>query len=334
MTRTVVYATPDLNFPVGGIRTVYRHVELLAEAGYRALVWHAAREAPLDWFDNEASVVCGESLDLTDDDLVVIPEGLVFDGVDPAPGCRKVIHNQNHFYTFGSASLSGYPRWDPPPAVWASSETIHDVLSRLAPTLHLSSVEVVPYAIDTHLFRPAAMRERKVTWMPRKRPNEAALIRALLAADPSFDDVVCKPLEGLSEEQTAAELGSTSVFIALGREEGFGLPVAEALAAGCAVVGYPSGGGAELFDAPGTHAVADSDVVAIVDRVRELLDDEPSKDIRLKYREWVEEHHSAAGLRRRLEAAVSRAFALPATAGTCRHPWTMYQQRRQATPSG
>ena len=45
-------------------------------------------------------------------------------GVDPAPGARKIIFNQNHFYTYATwdGPLDGYPGWSPAPAVWAVSE--------------------------------------------------------------------------------------------------------------------------------------------------------------------------------------------------------------------
>ena len=61
----------------------------------------------------------------------------------------------------------------------------------------------------------------------------------------------------------AAELRRAALFVALGREEGFGLPVAEALASGCPVVGFHGMGGRELFGSEYAVAIEDGDVGAL-----------------------------------------------------------------------
>ena len=43
-------------------------------------------------------------------------------------------------------------------------------------------------------------------------------------------------------------LQGSAMFLSFGHPEGFGLPVAEAMACGCAVVGYSGLGGRELFE--------------------------------------------------------------------------------------
>ena len=42
-------------------------------------------------------------------------------------------------------------------------------------------------------------------------------------------------------------MSESLVFLSFGHPEGFGLPVAEAIASGCAVIGYSGLGGRELF---------------------------------------------------------------------------------------
>jgi glycosyltransferase involved in cell wall biosynthesis len=317
MTNRVVYVLPDHSAPAGGVRVIYRHVELLAEAGYDAVVWHYANGFECDWFSSPAAVLTGPTLELDESDLLIVPEVMLAPDTDPAPGCRKVIYNQNHFHTFESVPADGYPDWTPAPSVWVSSTTSLEVLRRVHRDL---PVEHIPYAIDLELFRPRSRSAPKIVWMPRKRPRESALLEALFAADERFAGVTRTQVDGLSEEQTAAELGTATVFIALGREEGFGLPVLESLAAGCPVVGYPAGGGAELFVAPGTHAVADADPIAIVEKVAELLAAEPSEADRSGYRAWVEANYPASAQLDRLIEAIGAALAKPASAGSATHP--------------
>ena len=317
MTNRILYLAPDHTEPSGGVRTIYRHVELLTDAGLDAAVWHYGAGFACEWFPTKAPVVTGPTHAMGAGDLLVVPEVFVLAGVDPAPGCRKVIYNQNHFYTFDNAPADGYVDWQPLPSVWTSSRTSQEVLARLHPRL---PVRIVPYSVDHDLFAPAQRRERKVAWMPRKRGREGALLGALFAADERFADVTLISIDGRTEAETAAELATTSVFVALGHEEGFGLPIVEALAAGCAVVGYAAGGGAELFAAPGTYQVTDADVLAIVEQVAALLAAPPSDAERATYRAWTQARYAEDGQRDALLAAVSEASALPGVAGPATHP--------------
>ena len=56
-----------------------------------------------------------------------------------------------------------------------------------------------------------------------------------------------EPLDRLSHVQVADKLNGAKLFLSFGHPEGFGLPIAEAMAAGCWVVGYSGMGGRELF---------------------------------------------------------------------------------------
>jgi glycosyltransferase involved in cell wall biosynthesis len=110
------------------------------------------------------------------------------------------------------------------------------------------------------------------------------------------------------------------VFIALGISEGFGLPVAEALSAGCLVVGYPAGGGEELFDAPGTWKFDDARPHLLADRALELLSVSAADPVREAAREWIAERYSPAVTSAALLAAVKSARELPGRSGTATHP--------------
>lgn len=317
MTGQVVYIAPDFAKPSGGMRAIYRHAEVAKDAGLDAKVWHHAEDFKCDWFTTSASVVRGATLELGPDDLLVVPEVMVMTGFDPAPGCRKAIFNQNHFYTFDNWTGERYPGWSPKAPVWTASDVSATVLRRLHPDL---TVEQIPYAIDTEMFRFGTDRRRRVVWMPRKRPREAAVLMALFTSDPRFADVEFLSLDDVSEAQTADVLADTSVFVALGHEEGFGLPVAEALASGCSVVGHPAGGGAELFTAPGTHVVDAADVLGVVEEVARVLAAAPSDEERQTYRQRVLDTYTTDQMRPALLAAIESVRKTPGAAGTATHP--------------
>jgi glycosyltransferase involved in cell wall biosynthesis len=293
-------------------------VELLRTAGIDAALWFRKPGYRLPWFETSAPILGGDQLELGADDLLVVPELYLLPGVDPAPGVRKVIFNQNHFLTFWSwRDTDGYPGWDPAPEVWAVSRESTDVLGRLHPEL---PVHLVPNPIDTDLFRPGPSRARQIAWMPRRRPLEAAVLERLLRNDKRTDGVDLAVLAELSESQVVEALGRTSVFVALGISEGFGLPVAEALAAGCLVVGYPAGGGEELFEAPGTFRIDDARPHLLADRALELVDVPADDPVREAARDWITQRYSAEATAAALLAAVESGRALPGRSGIATHP--------------
>lgn len=321
MSNRILYTAPGLNEPSGGCRVLFQHVELLRSSGYDAVIWDPQDRVPLNWFTTTAPTIQANTLDLDDSDILVVPGDFIAEGYDPAPGCRKVIYNQGHFLTFTTASMAKYPVWDPTPTMWVSSQASYDVMERLAHALPLESIRLIPHSIDAQLFRPAKKRQHKVAWMSQKRPDEARLLHALFTTDPRFDKTILSEIRGLPQRQTATELSSTSVFIALGYREGFGMPIAEALASGSVVVGYPAGGGAELFRAPGTYSIRESDAVAIIEKVAELMNNLPSEKERSSYREWVKQHYSIAQQQKFLTRAVEIERKMPSRAGVATHPF-------------
>ncbi|GAA4011203.1 hypothetical protein GCM10022247_36920 [Allokutzneria multivorans] len=311
---TIIYAAPEVPVPVGGVRVLARHVELLVEAGHDAVLWCPTPGYRFPFFDCAGPMLSGTEIEVSADDLLVLPEVGIKPGAEPAPGARKVIFNQNHFHMFATwDSDAEYPGWDPAPSVWAVSGESAAVLSRLVPSL---PVELVPNSVDTALFRPGDRREWTVAVMPRKRPQEYALLKRLLGAD---SRVSVRELTGATEHEVARVLGETSVFVALGDHESFGLPVAEALASGCHVVGYPAGGGAELFTAPGTFEVPDARPLLLVEEIVRVLG-APDERVRAASRAWIEERHTREVTREALLKAVDVALARPGSAARATHP--------------
>ena len=53
---TIYYRCPDKDYPVGGIRVIYRHVDLLNRNGFDAAVLHRLHPFRCTWFENETRV--------------------------------------------------------------------------------------------------------------------------------------------------------------------------------------------------------------------------------------------------------------------------------------
>src|SRR5206468_6893511 len=77
----------------------------------------------------------------------------------------------------------------------------------------------------------------------------------------------------MTEADTARVLRESAVFLSSGHPEGFGLPAAEAMSAGCVVIGYHGYGGREFLTEDHGFPVAVGDVVAFADAVAQVLDE-------------------------------------------------------------
>lgn len=315
----IVYAGFATRHHSGGVHVLTQHVRLLRAAGREAWLWLPDPDERTDWIDADVPVMCGATTAIGADDLLVVPETPTVHGRDPAPGARTVIFNQNHFYTFAAGPPGAdFPGWATPPAVWAVTAESRDVLAAALPGLPVS---LVPNAIDGDLFAPRPADRPKVSWFPRKRPREASLLSQLLTHDNRLVGVDLVEMVNLPRSAVAATLATSTVFVALGHSESFGLPVAEALAAGCLVVGYDGGGGHELFEAPGAWPVPAQRPLLLRDRVAELLDRAAVLGpLRTANRDWVLARYPLSRTAAALATAVEDAFARPGSDAVATHP--------------
>lgn len=317
--RRIIYAGFATAHHSGGVHVMTQHVRLLRDAGHEAWLWLPDSDDRTNWIPDDVPMVFGATTPIGAQDLLVLPETPTVQGCDPAPGARKVIFNQNHFYTFAAGTpAEDFPGWSPAPALWVVSSESRDVLEATLPGLPVS---LVPNPVDGELFVPAATERLRVSWFPKKRPREASLLKRLLANDPRLSEVDLVELVQTPRAEVAETLGSTAVFIALGHSESYGLPVAEALASGCLVVGYDGGGGHELFDAPGAWRVPDQRPLLIRDKVAGLIQDiDVLAPVRAANRTWVLDRYPFARTGAALQEAVAAAWARPGSDAMAVHP--------------
>ena len=316
----IVYATFATARRSGGVHVMGEHVRLLRAAGHEAWLWVPGPDGLPGWFDAPVPTLVGPTHELGPDDVLVVPEVPVVPGLDPAPGARTVVFNQNHFYTFAATPAAGaaFPGWSAEPAVWTVSAESRDVLTALFPR---TAVTVVPNPVAVDLFRPQPAPAVTVAWFSRKRPHESALLERLLRADPRTAGVDLRPLADESWTEVADVLGRAAVFVALGHSEGFGLPMAEALAAGCLVTGYDGGGGRELFEAPGAWAVPEQRPLLLAAQVAELVARHGElAHLGEQNRAWTLERYRPDVTRDALLAAVEAVRQRPGAAATATHP--------------
>jgi hypothetical protein len=321
MSGRVIYAGFESQQPLGGTRLQAEHVSMLVAAGVQAYRWSPTPGFRYNWFDDDVPTLSGMELDMTADDMLILPEIVVLPGREPAPGGRVVIFSQTppiHF--LNCPDVERYPGWSTDPTLWTVSKFGVEILSRTI--RHLPAPRLIPNPIDADLFRPAARRVPSIAWMSRKRPMESTLLKQILRHDPRSKGVELRDIRGLSREGVARVMSDTGVFIALNSPEGegFGLPVAEALASGCLVTGYPAGGGDELFEAPSAWAVPNLQTVDLADRALDLVQMPDAERLREAGRQWVTERYNPKVTLTALLAAVQAAQARPGAAVRATHP--------------
>jgi hypothetical protein len=178
-------------------------------------------------------------------DIVVVGEmfaqGALEVGSTPA---RKLIHNQNPFYTFMAFRDVGALHTWGCEAILTASRFGADELRRLGWD---GPMEVVRPALDPVFAATPPARDRlRVATMPRKRNIEHSLIKGALGSlRPDLAGVGWAVIEGMSRAETAQLMAACDIFLSLSNREGLGLPPLEAMATGALVVGYHGMGGRE-----------------------------------------------------------------------------------------
>jgi hypothetical protein len=279
----VYYLAPHPTTPRGGVRNIYRHVDQLAAIGIPAAVVHAKRGFRATWFANETRVLHSAEVTLGPRDVLVVPE-CYGPGLHRLPaGVRVVIFNQGVYHTFDRIAFESTD----PGAPYA---TLGDLVAIL--TVSHDSAELLRYAfpklpvqlarnvVDGAVFHPGPNRPgRRIAYLTHRRTPEREQLLHVLRARGVLDGWELVPIAGRTEQETAAMMRGSAVFLSFSEREGFGLPPAEAMASGCHVVGYTGMGGRDFFDPAYCTPVPDSDLLGFaraVEEARAAYDADPT----------------------------------------------------------
>ena len=253
---------PDLRKPIGGAKQMHRFAEALVRCGRQATLIQERANFHPGWFESQVSTIAladwRQRSDLNSrTDVVVLPETFLPTLPRYGQGLPKLLFNQNGAYSFGFREGDGFP--DTAEAVlnlYSHSDLTHAIcvsqhdqqLLERGFNLGPERVSRLINAIETNVFRPGGSKKGRVlSFMPRKNSRDAAIVTALLRSQSWFAGWSLEPIEGLPQAEVAQRLQKSLGFLAFGHPEGFGLPLAEAAACGCALIGYSGLGGRELL---------------------------------------------------------------------------------------
>jgi len=279
-TGTVYVYCFDENEPTGGIKKLYRQVDLLNKNGISAKILHQRAGFRCSWFENTTPVTSWTEAHFTTADTLLVPEVLGPATVRVVPGVPKVVFNQNGFYTFHQHA----------PALSNDRETHYlkpDVIAAL--TVSEASMQYLGYAfpdlpifriynsIDPHIFNRDFpyydTKKLQICYMPRKNKDDAEQVFNILKYRGLLDRVKVVTIENKSEAEVAEIMKNSLVFLSFGYPEGFGLPPAEAMACGCVTIGYHGVGGLEFFKPAYGYPIEYGDIVGFAKTVEQVFDD-------------------------------------------------------------
>lgn len=270
---TAYYLAPDLPTHSGGVRVIYRHVDVLNSMGIPAAVVHAKPGFRAGWFANETRVLPASEVTIGPDDVLVAPE-CYGPGLWRLPEeARIVIFNQGAYHTFDLIPFDTTPPGWPYAgikrlaALLTVSDDSAELLRYAFPDIPLRIVRAV---VDPALFHPAdEPPARRIAYTTHRRAQERSQLLHLLRARGVLDGWELVPIRGRTERETAEIMRGSAIFLSFSEREGFGLPPAEAMASGCYVVGYTGMGGREFLDPAYCAPVPDGDLLAFARSVEE-----------------------------------------------------------------
>ena len=248
----------DSSSPIGGVKQLYRLSEALTASGRTSCVVSQTVDFVPAWFDSSASVISyaqWSKIDLDPSrDLIVIPETFV-PYKSKYPALKKIVFNQNASYTLGVPPVffdSSYP------SSVLDSYLEDDILHTLCVSTYdysflsefvgipVDRLSLVTNCIESFFSYPQKM-SNTITYMPRKNHHFQREFFSLLSRSSFQNRFVFKSLKGLNQAEVCSAFQDSICFLNFGYPEGFGLPVAEALACGSAVVGFNSLGTKDIY---------------------------------------------------------------------------------------
>ena len=239
MAQRIVYLSWPATEITGGIKLVFRHVEILREAGFDAVVATPGGEPP-QWLETTAPLLDVAQVG-QEDDVLAFPEnhaGLLRDFAE-RPN-RKVVFCQNPFMVFrGLGGKRDYREFGVS-AILAVGNLAAEFCRRRFPGLPLRTV---PVMVDPAVFHFQANKKLQIALAPRKRPMEAAFVQDFFrATHPEWRAIPWIEISGRAEKEVAALLKDSAVYLSLCRFEAVPLSIMEAFACGCVVAGFTGTG--------------------------------------------------------------------------------------------
>jgi len=263
---------PRRRKPVGGVQVIYQHCDMLNRNGYEAYPVHIG-EFDIDWYPHETpSISVAAALKLMrESDILIVPEKMP-EAAAPFPCKIRIAFVQNQGIVEKACNGRRYEDFG-----YTSLLACGEYVMRAMKQYSALPCSVVVNGIDLERFKPAPEKRiaNRVLYLRRKASwKTPRLAVAKLPPEIAGKLQLVEVPNNQNQDQMAAHYQQADIFIHLGYPTGFALPALEAMACGCAVIGFAGGGGLEHMAHERTALIApDGDVIALSQALSRVLTD-------------------------------------------------------------
>jgi glycosyltransferase involved in cell wall biosynthesis len=265
----------DRDIPSGGIKVLYQHVDILNKHGFAAFILHQTPGFRCTWFENVTPIVSMTELRIRASDYLVIPEEIFPELNKAARGLKKVVFNQNCYYSFlhghsleKTDIITTYQDKEVIAALVVSEDS-KEYLSYVFPALKVIRIH---NAIDPNVFSYNRQKNPLISFMPRKHFEDILQVINILKYRNALGDFEIVSIYDKTEREVAQILRESIIFLSFGYPEGFSLPPAEAMACGCIVIGYHGMGGKEFFRSEFSYPINCGDIISFAQTVEKVIE--------------------------------------------------------------
>ena len=298
--KKIYFVCPDKKVPVGGVKQLYRQVEILKKNGFEAFIVHRKHGFRAKWFLNDVAIVYKPYIfhridknrktsfyykvkyffkgflinckEVESNSIIVFPETLAVHIEPDLFIQQKVIFNQNCYYTFHeyNAEKNNYHIYTDKNTL-ATIVVSNDSKNYLNYKFNDIKINRIRLGINS-LFQFDDQKKKQIAFMPRKLSQDLVQIIQLLKDKKSLQDWKWIEIDNKTEYEVASILKESALFLSTNHIEGFGLPPAEAMACGCYVIGYTGNSGREYFDNQYSSIIESGDVLAFSREIEKIVD--------------------------------------------------------------
>lgn len=259
----------------GGIQIIYNYCDIINGNGKKAYVVNSSKWNSFNpkWFKTDTKAILkGEAKKkIKEEDIILIPECMYDEAKEYTTG-KKILFVQNwSLYRDVEYEKYGY----------SGVLTVSEFCKKYIEERTKLPVFKVVNGINLALFKTNESLRRKNSVLFMSRKNGMDMQKAIQNLDKSvLEKIDLIEISGYYSQNALADVYRQSdIFVALGYPEGFSLPPLEAMACGCAVVGFSGGGGLEYMqNEENCIVVEDGDSIKLAEAIKKIVMDEELKE--------------------------------------------------------
>ncbi len=273
----IYFYCPIFSEPTGAWKATYQMVDVLNEFNFSAYVLHPKKNFRYSWFQNKTKIAYPRN-SLRPFELLKPDDILVLESVDlviPDVKCSVIIFHHSPYLTFldwGLHVKENNPYFHQ--SVKSMITISHDSYNYIKMLNLPIPLYRMPLGINPQVFYPQNTKKNQIVFLERKNIDNAEEIFHLLHMRRELNDIdryEFKVIKNITETEMAKSLRESKFFLNVTFQEGLNIPVLEAMACGCIVIGYKAAVGKEYLHRKFAFTVNENDIQGFVKKVEYVL---------------------------------------------------------------